>query len=97
MNPLQVRCKLVAIQLQFTYETFISIMLQIRYCFAIDLPVAKFSLQIRIFLVVKISKKSESYKLVRKPKSNKALGIPPLELLKHESLESQSLQNLEFL
>ena len=50
--PLQVRCKLVAIQLQFTYQTFISILLQIRYCFAIDLSVAKFSLQIRIFLVV---------------------------------------------
>ena len=50
--PLQVRYKLVAIQLQFTYLTFISILLQIRYCFAIDLSVAKFSLQIRIFLVV---------------------------------------------
>ena len=56
--PLQVRCKLVAIQLQFTYQTFISILLQIRYCFAIDLSVAKFSLQIRIFLVELLSSSS---------------------------------------
>ena len=46
------RCKSVAIQLQFTYQTFISILLQLCYCFAIDLSIAKFSLQIRIFLVV---------------------------------------------
>ena len=46
------RCKLVAIQLQFTYQTFISTLLQIRYSFAIDLSVAKFPLKIRIFLIV---------------------------------------------
>ena len=44
--------RLVAIQLQIIYHTFISIRLQNRYCFATDLSIAKFLLQIKIFLVV---------------------------------------------